>query len=123
MVSNYNSLKLKSRFKYLKENGKRITSCQWLCVNFDSNSDGIVRLGLTVPKYVGSAVLRNKIKRWSKELTRDAVKKKVFNKGVDLNLFFRNRNKDFYKTVSYEEFEKCFKSAINKVVKSSSDSL
>ena len=120
MVSNYNTLKLKSRFKDLKENGKKVTACHWLCVNFDSNSDGVVRLGLTVPKYVGPAVVRNKIRRWSKELIRDAVKKRTFKKGTDLNLFLRNKNKGFYKTVGYEEFKNCFNEAIRKVVQSNS---
>ena len=94
-----------------------------MCVNFDINHDGIVRLGLTVPKYVGPAVVRNKIRRWSKELIRESVKNKLFKKGVDLNLFLRNKNKDFYKTVSYEEFKRCFDEAISKVIKISNTNI
>jgi ribonuclease P protein component len=75
---------------YLRINkyGKRIRIKPWLIVLYVKNDKSISRVGWTVPKVVGSAVTRNRIKR----VLRDFFRKHnvdIQPESVDINLIFR----------------------------------
>lgn len=70
-----------------------------------------MRCGWTLPRQVGPAVVRNRLKRWSRVYFRDRLKKGeslppgiAENIGLDINLVFRKADGDFYKKLSYERF-------------------
>lgn len=64
-----------------------------------------MRCGWTLPRYVGSAVVRNRLKRWSRIYFRTVLE--LENAApVDVNLVFRKTQDDFYKKLDYEQFSR-----------------
>jgi ribonuclease P protein component len=96
---------LKQRIDFLKlmKNGQRIRPSDWLLVNFAPNHDGIMRCGWTLPRQVGPAVVRNRLKRWSRVYFRNLIETDE-TLPVDINLVFRKAADDFYKKLDYEKF-------------------
>lgn len=72
-------------------------------MNFVENPAGRLRCGWTLPRQVGSAIVRNRLKRWSRVYFRARLKAGE-TLPVDLNLVFRKTEGDFYKKLSYETF-------------------
>lgn len=107
MASNikYSSLKRSSDFQKLKINGKKFKPCYWLIINYSNNTDLIFNVGYTVSRQVGNAVVRNKLKRWSREFFRKALTKENLNFGMDINVIFRPSKDDFYKKIAHEELD------------------
>lgn len=70
----------------------------WMLFNFRT-SDGHLRVGFTVSRKIGTAVVRNRLKRWSREQIR-----KFQNEGEkfngDVNIILKPMQKDFYKNIS-----------------------
>jgi len=64
-----------------------------------------MRCGWTLPRYVGSAVVRNRLKRWSRVYFRTVLELKN-TAPVDVNLVFRKTQDDFYKKLDYEQFSR-----------------
>lgn len=108
MASNkFQSLpKIRSRrdFEILSKSGKRTHVNSWLLFNYKENFEGHLRCGWTIPKYVGNAVVRNRIRRWCREFFREQKKLK-WNPEIDLNVVVRKREKNFYKQLSHSEFK------------------
>lgn len=70
-----------------------------------------MRCGWTLPRQVGPAVIRNRLKRWSRVYFRDRLKRGeslppglAEGMGVDINFVFRKADGEFYKKLSYERF-------------------
>lgn len=84
-----------------------------MILSFKENELGVLRYGWTISTKVGSAVIRNKIKRWCREYFRTAVSD-GFHPELDVNVVLRPMPKDFYQRISHEEFirvlDKGFKS-------------
>lgn len=100
------SIKKKSEFEKLKKFGKRFFLTQWLIVNVAKNTENSVRAGYTVSGKVGSAVIRNKLKRWSREIIGQLAKEKVT--GVDINVVFKPKEAGFYKKLKFAEVQKAW---------------
>lgn len=64
---------------------------------------GHLRFGCTVSGKVGTAVVRNRLKRWTREYFRK-VAANGFNSEYDFNLVFRPMQKGFYEKLLYREF-------------------
>lgn len=96
-------LSRRSDFLFLLKNGHRVRPSDWLVMNYASNADGRMRCGWTLPRHVGSAVIRNRLKRWSRVYFRDLLKAER-SQPVDVNLVFRRTEDDFYKKLDYEKF-------------------
>lgn len=62
-----------------------------------------MRCGWTLPRQVGPAVVRNRLKRWSRVYFRNRLKEGA-GAPADINLVFRKAEGDFYKKLSYERF-------------------
>lgn len=58
-----------------------------------------------MPRYVGNAVMRNKLKRWSREFFRETTKNEI---AMDVNLVFLKQNKEFYRELTYDNFKEAF---------------
>lgn len=54
----------KPDFEQLKIHGRKIAVNPWLLLVYTSTSEEMTRLAVTVPRRVGSAVTRNRLKRW-----------------------------------------------------------
>jgi len=68
-----------------------------------------LHFGVTASRKVGSAVVRNKLKRWSREYFRDFVTRSNQTGSpidVSINIIFKPIDQGFYKGLSFEEFKK-----------------
>ncbi len=94
------------------ERGRRFKPAGWILVNYEKNELGHIRLGFTASRKIGSAVVRNKLRRWCKEFFR---KQKV-EVSVDLNLLFLDsRKQNFYKDLKHEQLEEVLKNVYSKI--------
>jgi ribonuclease P protein component len=96
-------LKLSADFLLIKNKGKRKTLGPWLVLGYLKNQRGQLRYGCTITRKVGSAVIRNKLKRWSKEYFRKMAAH-GFNPEYDINLVFRPMPEGFYKELEHTQF-------------------
>lgn len=64
-----------------------------------------MRCGWTLPRHVGSAVIRNRLKRWSRIYFRRILLNDEC-LPIDINLVFRKADGDFYKKLDYEGFSR-----------------
>ncbi len=97
------TIKRSSEFQELKLNGKRYSPTNWLSVNFQPNSFGLLRLGVTSGRKVGNAVLRNRLKRWCKVYVRSLMQSgRGFE--IDINIIFRSSKEEFYTHIKYSDF-------------------
>ena len=81
-----------------------MNAATWLYANYlVSSKRSNLRIGWTVPTYVGTAVIRNKFKRWIREYLRANFTK---NSDIrcDVNFVFKKKSPDFYKQLSHKEF-------------------
>lgn len=108
------SLKRSSDFNLIKLNGQKKKASHWLLLAFQNNSRGHLRYGCTISNKVASSVLRNKLKRWTREYFRDA-----FDKGlkleIDVNLIFRPMPDPFYKKLLFKDFEAVLSRAVKDI--------
>lgn len=106
------SLVRKADFKALVEQGKRFKPAPWLLINYDQNNLGHLRLGCTIGRKIGTSVVRNKLRRWSREWFR----KNEDDLAADVNLLFlESRKQDFYKRLKHEELDLVLKNAYEKI--------
>lgn len=98
-------LRNRSDFLNLSKNGRRVRVGGWLVLNFLPNALGHVRCGWTLPGKIGNAVVRNRLKRWSRVYLRDRVLP-LDPLSVDVNMVFLKTDGDFYKNLDYDEFSR-----------------
>lgn len=108
-------IKKKSDFEKLKKLGKRVFLTPWLIVNVAKNSDKHVRAGYTISGKVGGAVVRNKLKRWSREIISQWAKENVM--GVDINVVFKPKEEGFYRKLRFSEVHSAWTESWPKIVK------
>jgi ribonuclease P protein component len=109
-----NSLKKRSDFLNLIKSGKKIFPCKWLFISYVPNNLGLLRFGWTVSRQIGSAVVRNKLKRWCRDFFTSKDKTEI--SGFDINVIFRPCDKDFYKNVSHVEVSVQLQKAWKKII-------
>lgn len=110
----------KLEFQNLSKNGSRVYGGSNIIANFLENDFGHLRCGWTIPKYVGNAVVRNRIRRWCREFFRSNLNS-GWNPPIDMNVIIRKREKDFYKSLEFSEFEKSLSSLVRKIEKRRSE--
>ncbi len=109
-------IKRNSEFISLKQNGYRVWPTKWLLLNYNRNNLNTLRLGVTASRKVGSAVVRNKIKRWCREYFRDFLKSGN-NLEIDINIICKPIDQGFYKGLGYDEFKKALDRGIEQIRK------
>jgi ribonuclease P protein component len=108
------SLKRKKDFKDLVTEGKKFRPAPWLIVNYSHNDRELLRLGWTAGGKIGTAVLRNRLRRWCREFFK--TKKGL---GVDLNIvFLKQKSPEFYKDLRHDELDKILEKVWNHVQRS-----
>lgn len=98
----FRALSRRADFLKLRAEGHSYHINSWLLVNFQKTDLGVIRCGWTISRYVGSAVVRNRLRRWGREYLRQWAKGKSLS--VDMNLIFKRREPGFYKEIGREEF-------------------
>ncbi len=97
------SLRRRAEILELKKQGRFFHVNSWLAVNFKKNDKNSLRWAWTLPKKIGKAVVRNRLKRWGREFLNDFKQKEV-----DINFIFKIKTPDFYRKLSHHEFDKVF---------------
>lgn len=130
----------RSDFLFLLKHGQRVRASDWLLLNFIRHSETSsteskkireqenpnrerrelnalapsMRCGFTLPRQVGGAVIRNKLRRWSRAYFRSLLKSGG-SLPIDVNLVFRKAPEDFYKKLKYDTFSEVLDQAWNQV--------
>jgi ribonuclease P protein component len=113
------TLRTANDFASLRKYGRTFHPTPWLMVSFKKHegcnvchrqNQSKVRCAWTISRKVGPAVIRNRLKRWSREFLRPWIQ--GTEDGVDFNLIFKPRGNDFYRHLKHSEFNQ----AITKVV-------
>ncbi len=90
----------------LSRYGKRLKVCEWLIFNYEWRDREAqapnLYVGWTVPKKVGKAVFRNKLKRWARDFFRTKAVEE--DKALYLNLVFREQKNGSHKEITFDEF-------------------
>ncbi len=97
-------IKRSSEFLSLREAGRRHWAAKWLLLNYKKNSLGLLRFGTTASRKVGSAVVRNKLKRWVREYFRSSLIRIGTPVELDINIIFKPMDSEFYKNLTHEDF-------------------
>ena len=103
-------------FKKIRLQGQKIRPVKWIIFNYMRTENEEFRCGWTIPKKTGSAVVRNRLKRWCREFLKSkSPKKKEEAKGealknpfpsLDLNIVVLGIcGREFYKNLSHREFQ------------------
>lgn len=80
------------------------------------NGLDVHRFGITAPKTIGAAVVRNRFKRWAREIYRE-LDLEHLKDAHDLHIFLGNKKigKEEFKNVSFQEFKQQFTEALGVV--------
>jgi ribonuclease P protein component len=107
-------LRTRADFVLLKEKGQKSSPRRWVTFISHENSTGHLRVGFTLSRKVGSAVIRNRLRRWGREFFRQALKEGL-QMGVDINVIFRPMEPGFYRKLEHEEYARAFAKGLRMV--------
>ena len=111
------SLSKRTDFENLRAVGLTFHVNSWLLANMYKTDAGEVRLGWTIARQIGSAVVRNRLRRWGREFLRQwSVNKNI---SLDLNLIFKRREKSFFKALSHEDFDGAMEKLVARIERES----
>ena len=100
-------LKKSAEFSRLKNEGRKVRVSSWLLLSFEKNELKILRYGTTVPRKIGTAVVRNKLKRWVKAFIYSSSEFHTLE--VDINFVFLPTGQNCSKLKFAEVFEEFHK--------------
>lgn len=101
-------LKSPKDFRQAYQKGRSVVNA-YLVLYFRKNFKDVYRIGISVSKKVGKAVIRNRIKRRLREICR--LNEDVFPKGLDLIFVARAK----IKNASYKTMEKSLLDLVKKI--------
>ena len=106
-------LKKNSEFLELRRKGTKFRVNDWLQIHFSKLQEEALLVGVTTGRKVGSAVIRNRLKRWCLEF----FKKHQQTQPVvgRINILFRPQPEGFYKDLSHEELDRLLQKAASKL--------
>ncbi len=106
-------------FKNIRFNGYRFDIGSWLVVYWIKNDLKKVRIVWNLNRKIGSAPIRNRMKRWSREFLRKNLNDITKNHGLDFNFAFKtNVEKVFYKDLRHGDFDSDLKNLEKRIRKS-----
>ena len=116
MANSQDNHRLRNRadFEKIKKFGKLVRSKRWIVANTYSNNLNRIRIGWTIPGYVGTAVVRNRLKRWMREYVK-RLPQKTKDKAIDVNIVLRRENGDFYSQLKHGELDIALKSIFDSI--------
>lgn len=89
----------------------------WLLVNYRTNDSKVIRCGWTIARQVGTAVVRNRLRRWGREYLRKWAAE--VQRGMDMNLVFKRRERGFYSAMKHEELDEALDKLVSKIIRHS----
>jgi ribonuclease P protein component len=92
--------------------GKRLFVTDWLALNWMAGVEE-TKVGWTIPGYVGTAVTRNRLKRWLKEYLEKKWQPEAQN--LQLHFLFKRKPAAFYKGLGHELFDSVVSSGLKNV--------
>ncbi len=98
-------LKNSKDFEILKSKCSKVFLEKKILVCYFPNNLGYHRFGWTLPRSVGNAVLRNRMKRYAREFFR-SQNHLISNSKLDVNLVFLKSGSHQLKKMDYNEFQK-----------------
>lgn len=125
-LKSFDTLKRSSDFAAIRQSGSVVKHANWLMLSYKKNELNQLRLGITISRKVGGAVVRNKFKRWSKNIVRDHVVKQKFDlqlsepgskEGFDVNIVFKPVSDEFYKKLQFTEYKTALLLLFNKALR------
>ena len=108
------TLKSRADFSRIKSKGRTVSSNPWLLANYSKNEDLGLRVGWTIPGYVGSSVVRNRLKRWIRQYLQ-SISGEILNHQYDINLVFRKRSSNFYSELEHGELDVALNGIFKKI--------
>lgn len=102
------SLRRQSDIQLLRKQGKFVYITHWLAISVKKNDCSELRWAWTLPKKVGNAVTRNRLKRWGRDFIRE-----FYEKEIDVNFIFKVKKPEFYKNLDREEFNRALSKAFD----------
>lgn len=100
--SQVRSLKRSSDFVYFKRTARKLKPSRWLTIYVSQSPEDYIQFGIIASRKVGSAVVRNKLKRWVRSLIRDPKVKHTHNVFI---FAFHSLDPDFFKNLKYRDFK------------------
>jgi ribonuclease P protein component len=100
-------------FKKVRETGCVFKVKTWMLVNFAQSDLQCSRFGLTIPRYVGIAVIRNRLRRWCREYFRKKTTEK--DNYFDINIVFLKKTAEFYRNLSHEQVDIALGAAMQRI--------
>lgn len=108
------TLRKSKDFLRLKEEGKYFSINTWLALKYQMRADSPLRVGWTIPGYVGTAVTRNRLKRWIREYLRALD---IDKSGIDVNFIFRKKSPEFFQKLGRQDLYEVLDLAFRKLRK------
>ena len=99
------SLTRQSDFSRLREQGHKVASSRWLTVISNPNQAGYLQYAFSIPRKVGSAVRRNKLRRWGREIIRKQIREGK-DWPVDVHFIIRPMPDGFFTKLTLEDFSR-----------------
>lgn len=113
MENKIRSLSKRADFENLRASGHSFHVNSWLLVNSLKTDLGGMRLGWTIARQTGPAVVRNRLRRWGREYLRKWHAQNRLS--LDLNLIFKRKEKGFYKALSHKDFDGALEKLVAKL--------
>ena len=102
--SSFFVLKSSKDFERLKFKGSKVFLDKKILVSYLNNNLDHHRVGWTLPRSVGNAVLRNRLKRYSREFFR-TQSQFISKSKLDVNLVFLKSGSAHLKKMDYNDFK------------------
>jgi ribonuclease P protein component len=96
-------LSRRADFLELRATGRTFHVNSWLLVNWRSTTRQEFRCGWTISRQIGTAVVRNRLRRWGRGFLRQWAAENPLS--ADINLILKRQEKGFYKSVTHGEFD------------------
>ena len=114
-------LKKNSDFLEIRRKGIRLKTTDWLQIQYQKSKEEGLYVGVTTGRKVGSAVIRNRLKRWCLEYFRrhhSKPDKDGNSLSGRLNILFRPQTEGFYKELKHEELDQNLQKTLSRLIPS-----
>ena len=108
-------LRRRTDFQEIQKSGRKIRATEWLTICSRRHKAGYLRYGLTVSRKVGSAVIRNRLKRLSREYFRRAVHEGKGWDNFEVVIIFRSMPQEYFKRLKLSQLSEFFDKGVERL--------